>query len=600
MSLIKNLLSFLKKSDLPFIVLLVLMMVSTAIIEFVGIGLLFPYIKILSDPHFIHDNHFLNKIYDYLKFSSERQFLLFLGIFILLMVVLKGIMNVINIYAQSRLTHRIAGRLSECCITEVMSLSYEKLIEKNSALSSKKLLVDVSNIVFVLHSFLTIMADVMVSIFLIALLVMISPGIVLVVFGSIVLLLFFTVSFTKKSMRQLSISKEYCERQSFQTAAEAFRVLKEAKVYHLESYFITRCLQWRHQLSRHVIGMNVIGLIPSNILSVSGFAALLVIILYLISQQGGLNAILPTIGLLVVSLQRFLPLASRISDHIGIIRQYIPSVDTLAQIILKFSKTVHSTTAKKDSNKKRSFNNKLVLSHISYRYPGQQNYALKEVSFTIERGKCFGIVGESGAGKSTLVDLLLGLLPAESGSVYWDEQKVVLKKNSFLSRGVSYVPQRVFLLDATILENIILGIDPAAIDETLLNRAIAIAQLGKFLQDQPRGLDTIVGEGGVKISGGERQRIGIARALYRNHEVIILDEATNALDGSLEKEFNDHLKALLPQKTIIIIAHRISAVSLCDQIIQLEKGRIIASGSYQHLASSSASFRRIYNLAEID
>jgi len=306
--------------------------------------------------------------------------------------------------------------------------------------------------------------------------------------------------------------------------------------------------------------------------------------------------VLPTIGLIAVSFQRLLPSASRISNSIINIRRYKPLVYIVKGRIDSLSKNKQHEIDKKKAQKIR-FEHSLELSNVCYRYANSESNAIDKVSLEIPKNSSFAIVGESGAGKSTLVDILLGLLPIKIGSIRCDDIEIATNSDFFLSSMVGYVPQQVSLLDATIKENIAFGVESGNIDEVALNRALSIAQLEMLIAELPDGVNTEIGEKGSKLSGGQCQRIGIARALYRDPEILIMDEATNALDAATESDFNNALQALMGKKTLIIIAHRLTSVQICDQIVQLEKGKIVASGSYKELLAHSDAFRRIYNLS---
>lgn len=596
MLLLKTLLTFFNKPDFRFSIFLLLMMLATAFIELAGIGSLFPYIKILETPSYIHTNSVLNALYRFFGFSDNNHFLVLAGFGIFFLILLKAVMTTLNNYFQAKLTYRINNRLSKHCLSSFMRLPYARVIDQNSSILSKHLLVDVAGVATVLQAILIIMTDVIVAFTLIALMIWLNPVLILSVIAFLGILLFLMNHFMKQRIHHVSVANEYCNRYSYKTASEALSSIKDAKIYQVENYFVQRYLKWKYQTSDQLIQLSVLTNLPTNILNVMGFGILLIVLLYLIITRGNLIVVLPTIGLIAVSVQRLLPSASRISTNIANVRRYKPLVYIVRDAIDTLLKDDHKKNLNTKESSEIRFNEALILNNVTYRYPGTENNALTDIFLTIRKNTSFGIVGESGAGKSTLVDILLGLLTIDKGSILCDGVEIHCDNDISLSHLVGYVPQQVFLLDASIKENIAFGVDADTIDLLALQKVIRIAQLEEFIDQLPNGIDTKIGEKGAKISGGQRQRIGIARALYRDPDILIMDEATSALDAATEKEFNNALKNLMQEKTLIVIAHRLSSVQICEEIIQLEQGRIIASGKYNDMLEKSESFRRIYDI----
>ncbi len=594
----KILYSFLSKSDRFFFTLLFFLIIITAVIELMGVGSLFPYIKMLGDPKVIHENHFLREVYEFFHFTSDNHFLIFVGSLIFAMILVKGLITCFNNYYQARFTYGLSNRLSSFFLRSYIQMPYSEAISTNSAFLSKHLLVDVAGVIGVISAILTLLTDVTVSIALIGLMILADPQLVLMVVGTLLTLLWLTVKLTKNKTHHIAKETEKSNRYVYKTAAEAFWGLKDIKIHHVENYFTQRYLKWQHQLSDQQITLSVISNVPVVAMNVMGFGMLLIVLLYLVATRGNLMAVLPTIGLIAICVQRLLPSANRFSASIVAIRKYKPCV----AIVHQATRVLLAAARRSDPKKPQlhvTFNHSLSLNNLSYAYPDAKHDTLSNITLTIKKNTTLGIVGESGAGKSTLVNVLLGLLPIERGQIMCDDADITRYENLALAKLVGYVPQQTFLLDGTIQENIAFGIPDKAIDTNALSKAIHVAQLEKFIEELPEGLNTRIGEAGVKLSGGQRQRLGIARALYNDPEILIMDEATNSLDSVTEKEFTESLQQLMQQKTIIIIAHRLSSVRICEKLIQLEKGQIVAEGSYHELAKSSDKFRRVYNISEV-
>lgn len=592
---IKILFSFFNKTDRKFFIVLVMMMVLTASIELLGIGSLFPYIKILGDQTIIHSNNIMNSIYHFFGFSSNNHFLIFIGAMIFLMILLKGLMTCCNNYYQAKFTYRLNNRLANFCLESFIRMPYDEVINSNSAVLSKHLLVDVASVATTLTAVLTMLTDIIIALALISLMILANPLLVFSVVFILGGLLWLIIKLTKNKVKNLAKDNEYCTRHVYKTASESLAGIKDIKVYQVENYFVRRYLRWRHELSNQLVQFNFISNLPAIIMNVMGFAILLIILLYLVITRGNLLVILPTIGLIAVCIQRLLPASNRISTSIGAIRRYKPMIFIVRKAIDNLL-NINSLYRAEKFTPNIKFNSVLSLKNIYYKYPSSEKYALSDISLDIYKNTSIGIVGESGAGKSTFVDVLLGLLAVEQGQIWCDNINITQYGYAALTKLVGYVPQQTFLIDGTIRENIAFGVEENKINNDALNKAIGVSQLQTLISELPEGLDTIIGEKGIRLSGGQRQRIGIARALYPDPEILVMDEATNALDAATEREFTESLLNLMKEKTLIIIAHRLSSVKHCQRLIQFEDGKVVAQGSFEKLVTTSEKFRQIYDV----
>ena len=303
--------------------------------------------------------------------------------------------------------------------------------------------------------------------------------------------------------------------------------------------------------------------------AVIGLAVLVVV---MVSSGDELSAILPTLGLFAATAFRVMPSISRILSSIqtlGYSKAFIHTVYSDLQLDVSPCKSHESEIV--------TFNRSINLEHVSFTYASSASPALEDVSLEVRRGEAIGIIGASGAGKSTLVDVLLGLLEPSSGIVRVDDRDVRENVRGW-QRQIGYVPQSIYLVDDTVRKNVAFGLNDDAIDDGAVERALRAAQLDEFVKSLPNGVETIVGERGVRLSGGQRQRIGIARALYHDPDVLVLDEATSSLDTDTERGVMEAVRELLGAKTIIIIAHRVTTVSYCTRVYKMAGGRVVGSG----------------------
>jgi ATP-binding cassette, subfamily B, bacterial PglK len=338
--------------------------------------------------------------------------------------------------------------------------------------------------------------------------------------------------------------------------------LEQYRLHNTQSALVNQLHQTSQQLPRLWL----------ELLAVSGLALL---VLTMLIQGRSPEAMLPTLGLFGAAAFRLMPSVNRMLAAVHSLRFGLPVIDTLhAELKLAAPEAIgrHSSFT--------PFHARLELKQVTYTYPSATDPALKDISLTIQRGESVGFIGTSGAGKSTLVDILLGLLTPDRGEVRVDGEDIQHALRNWQDQ-IGYVPQSIFLTDDTLARNVAFGLSNAQIDEAAVWQAIRAAQLEEFVHSLPQGLNTMVGERGVRLSGGQRQRIGISRALYHNPAVLVLDEATSSLDTVTEHGVMEAVSALRGSKTVIVVAHRLSTVEQCDRLYRLERGQITEEGSYK-------------------
>jgi ABC-type multidrug transport system fused ATPase/permease subunit len=319
------------------------------------------------------------------------------------------------------------------------------------------------------------------------------------------------------------------------------------------------------RVMRHLTTLQSLPRLGLEMLAVTGLAGLVLVMIW---QGKPVASLLPTLGLFAAAAFRFMPSVNRVILALQTVRFSLPVIDTL-----------HGELQLLDANKPPlsggafEFQHELRLEGLTFRYPGVEACALQNVSLSISKGSSVGFIGGSGAGKSTLVDIMLGLLSPTSGAVTVDGTNIQNNLRGWQDR-IGYVPQSIYLTDDSLRRNVALGLPENQIDDKAVARAIQSAQLEQFVKELPQGLDTLVGERGVRLSGGQRQRIGIARALYHDPSVLVLDEATSSLDTATESDVMDAVRSLHGEKTILIVAHRLSTVADCDRLFSLENGKL--------------------------
>jgi len=356
----------------------------------------------------------------------------------------------------------------------------------------------------------------------------------------------------------------------FTAVNEAFGATKEVKIGGLEQVYIKRFSEPAQTFTRTSISSDIIGQLPRFAFEAIVFGGIMLVILYLMAQTGSLNNALPIISLYIFAGYRLMPAVQQIYASLTSLRFIGPSLDSITEEI----KNLKQFNIDQDQSS-LSLNKAITLKNIHYNYPNSSRTALKNVNIKIPAKTTVGIIGSTGSGKTTTVDIILGLLEPQKGTLEVDEQIISKQNSRAWQRCIGYVPQHIYLSDNTIAANIAFGVEPKNINQKSVEKASKIANLHEFIINElPKKYQTTVGERGVRLSGGQRQRIGIARALYHNPHVLVLDEATSALDSLTEKKVMDTIENLSNDKTIIIIAHRLTTIQNCNYIIKLNQGKI--------------------------
>jgi len=398
-----------------------------------------------------------------------------------------------------------------------------------------------------------------------------------------------------KTLRKMGEQLQFSHGKVIQQVNQGLGSIKEAKILCRESYFLGEYSRYLHDQFRALHYHQVVTQSPRFVIELLTVILIFSVVIYLLLEGRDSQEVVATLSFLGIAAVRLMPSMVRITSSLASIRLRIPALNETYKG-LRVYRELFATASSTEKDSKTSpfpvFSNQIELQKLDFTYEGASTPALNQLSLTIPHRKSVGFVGPSGAGKSTIVDIILGLLKADSGGVLVDGCDIHLDLDSW-RRQIGYVPQSIYLIDDTIRANVAFGPSDDGDSEHRVWESLALAQLDDFVRGLPQGLDTIVGETGVRFSGGQRQRIGIARALYRNPQVLILDEATSALDNETERAFVQSIQKLGGKKTVILIAHRLSTVQHCDTIYFLSSGEICASGTYDQLLRDSAEFRQM-------
>ena len=593
MQTVKKLLFLLSSKERKQAALLLIMTIIMALLEMIGVASILPFIAVLSNPDIINTNLILNTTY---KTSVSlglvegyRQFSFFLGILMFLLLVFSLSFAAFTSYLQIRFVlmreHTIGKRLFHGYLNQ----PYSYFLNRHSADLGKSILAEVSQIIVLgFFPLMNMIARGMVAFALIALIVVVDPKLALIVSLSLGIvygtIFYFLRSYLKKNGEKRLNSNLL----RFRIIGDAFGASKEIKMAGLEETYIKRFSVSAKSYGLSQASSQVISLLPRFFLETIAFGGILLILLYIIKQTGSFANSLPIISLYVFAGYRLIPAFQVIYSSSTNLTFVAPTLDKLYDDIKNFK------TIEKDQEEKVIKIKKLIsLNNVQYNYPNTSRTTLKNINLSIPVNTTVGLVGATGCGKTTTVDIILGLLEAQKGTLEVDG-KVITKQNArSWQRSLGYVPQQIYLSDDTITANIAFGVEPKDINQEAVEKASKVANLHDFVTEElPKKYQTEIGEKGVRLSGGQRQRIGIARALYHSPKVLILDEATSALDNQTEKVVMDAVNNLSKSITIIIIAHRLSTVKKCDKIFLLEKGEIKDQGTFEELIKTNENFNK--------
>lgn len=550
-------------------------MILGAILEAIGIGAILPLISIMGNPDFLTVYPKVTKYAGIFGIMTHIQFIITATFLLLILYIIKNIYLAWQNKIQIDFAVQNQIYYSEELLTEYLQKPYLYHLNHNTA----TLLRNVNSggvIVFslIMVSMFTLLTEIITAVTIWLMLVMIDAFTAIIVAGFIGSLLYFIIKgFRKKITEQGKIQNEYSALY-IKCINQSLGAIKETKVSCKEEFFLDAFRKAYFEYGKangKFLFMNQLPRMLIETIIVCGLLLLIITKLLLGNQP---EEIVPLLGVLALAAFRLMPSANRIVNLSNGIRFQMPFFNELYEdlLIIKNKGAKETETCLQKPESRMDFENVISVEELSFAYPEIEKQVLNNISFSIPKGKFVGIVGPSGAGKTTFVDILLGLLPPSKGKISVDGKNIYDDIRTWQA-NLAYVPQSIYLIDGTIRENIALGVDEKEIDDALINKVLHMAELYDFVQELPAGIDTTVGERGVKLSGGQRQRIGIARALYYQPQVLVLDEATSALDNETEKSITDTILKLKGQITIIAVAHRLTTLAQCDFKVKFENGK---------------------------
>ena len=553
---------------------LAILMVIGSVLELLAVAVFNPFIEVLMQTSSIEEDSFLKLFFTHIHLNGIEQYLVVLSALIAVIYLVKNIylsflQNVILSFSYTTRMN-LATRL----LTTYMNEPYTFHLSKNIAEMQRCLQSDTSQFMSLINSCLQLTVEMVTCLALAAYLFHTSHSITVVI-GVLLLLcigLFFMIS--KKVSSRLGRQNENYNAKLFQWINQSLGGIKELKILQREEYFID---SYKTNYKKLIWGARVnelIAALPKYIVETVAMVGLVfAIIIKLLFGHGALETFIPQIAVFAVAAFRLLPSVGRVNAYINSIMYNKASLDMIYDDLKEIDSEPVQEIEWQGKKEKWIFTKGVTVEHVSYHYPDSDVEVLHDISLEIPKGKTVALIGPSGAGKTTLADIILGLLPPVSGVVRMDQHNVYENLRSWREK-LGYIPQSIYLSDDTIRNNVAFGIYEAQIDDNAIWKALEKAQLKEFVQGLENGLDTYVGDRGVRLSGGQRQRIGIARALYHDPEILVLDEATSALDSSTEQAVMESIESLQGLKTMIIIAHRLTTIKNADLVYEVSGGNV--------------------------
>jgi ABC-type multidrug transport system fused ATPase/permease subunit len=553
------------------------MMIVAAVFETVGIGLIAPFVGVIMNPDMIQENSILLYVYDFFGMQSTKQFIILAVVSLLIVFILKNLYLMLFNYTQFRIILNQQVKLSRRLFNEYLTKPYTFHLQRNTAELLRNINEEVPGVFqgIIMASF-QLFTEILVICCILTLLLITAPIATItasILLGSGVILFFFIL---RKKISELGIEQQRVSGMMIRWVNQGLGASKEVKVSGKERYFIDAYTSQSQTKANNSRYMKMLELVPRVFIETMLVSIVLITMLIIVFQGTSTTHLVSTMALFAMAAFRLMPSITRVVALMSSIRYSQPALTVVYEDL--FEQQQKKDQIKKDTiviNKgEKAFNDAIQIHDVSFSYPGQKDYAIKDVSLTIPIGRSVALIGQSGAGKTTLVDLILGLFSPDKGKILIDGKELFAYK-SLWQQKIGYIPQSIFLSDDTIRGNVAFGIEESQIDDQEVWRALEQAQMRKVVEALPDQLETTIGEHGVRFSGGQRQRIGIARALYHNPEILFMDEATSALDNDTEKEIMKAIDGLKGEKTLIIIAHRLTTIENCDMVCEINNGRLV-------------------------
>lgn len=584
---------FSRKDRFKFFIILILMFIAS-LFEVLGIGMIPAFVVTMAEPEKVMNLPYLGDILKYLEITTPKSLIYFGALALLVVYLLKNFYLTYFNYVRSKFVYRRKIYLQNRIFKAYMTAPYTFYLSKNSAELLRNVRSEVSSLISgTIFPLFNITLNVIMFLLIISGLIYVEPLITVITIFIMGGIGYTFLNITQKQTMDSGKTQRSARGDMNRMVLQGLGGFKDSRVLNREKLFLEQYDKFAKKNMKASIYQTVVKSLPRPIIETLLVVGILAITLIMVSEGREFTEIITILTLFGVAAVKLMPIFNSLIQQVTTIRYSAYSVYAIFEDLELLENKYKDFREKILTSRERlKLENEIFLDNVSYRYPKSEDYAIKNINLKIKKGSAIAFVGESGAGKTTLVDVILGLLQPESGAVYVDGQNIDENPRGWM-KNIGYIQQSNYLMDERVFRNIAFGIPDDKVDKEKLNEVVEAAQLTELINRLPNGLRSKVGERGIRISGGQQQRIAIARALYNDPQVLVMDEATSALDNITEKYVIEAIERLRGDRTIIMIAHRLTTVRNCDIIYMLNEGEIIAQGTYDELLETSAEFRKM-------
>jgi HlyD family secretion protein len=568
--------------------------------EIAGVATIGSFMALVGDQSILQGESMIATIYHESGATNPQDFVFIAGLGVLLVLIISTTISIITVWRLAHFSSKVGVEIGDRLYQHYIHQKWLFHASGNSAQLTKNIATEATRVTNqIINPLMQMNAKVIMAFFMLSAVFIFNPTVAI-----IILIIVSTAYFLLYKLVRIHLKKgggiiSDAHTQRYKLMAEGFGGIKDILLLGCHSSFIFQFKRAGEKLAQSQSEIQTIKLVPRYFMELIAFSTIIFLVLYLVKRyQGDLSLILPILSVYALAGFKLLPAFQQIYSSVASIKGGMASFEAIRQDLYDSVQFEHKQKGRSglsnvEQGKQLPLKTAIELKDVNFTYPNKQEPAIQSVNIRIPVNQVIGIVGASGSGKSTIIDLLLGLIRPEKGALIIDGQPITQKQTRCWQNSLGYVPQSIFLADASIQENIAFGLPIAEIDLECICRAINLSHLDELIKQLPDGIETRVGERGVQLSGGQRQRIGIARALYHDADILIFDEATSALDGITEKLIMDAIHDFSEKKTIILIAHRLKTVQKCDIIYLLEKGRVIDHGTFEELENNNDFFKKM-------
>lgn len=568
----------LNKKQKSRVVVLIFMILIGAVLETLGVSMIYPLIETVMMPEVFEENAIIVWICNVLGYTSAEQFVTFMLLALIFIFIFKNLYLLLLYYVQHSFITNSQYRISRDLLKVYLNRPYEFYLNASTGDIMRTVYSDSTGIFNLLLQCMQFITEFMVAIFLGTYLLIIDPVMTIVMGILLVGITLLSSAFLKPRISRIGEESRQQQSKMYKTIMQSINSVKDVKVYAKEDAFLGIYRKYGKRYYNLARDHEVLSSVPRLAIEAFSLSGVLAYMAVMMKLGQDVQTMVPQLSAFAVAAVRLLPSASRINTYLANIAYYRPTLDYVyANVELPENVDERAAEAKAVvETDKLKFHDCIKVEQLYYKYPNTNKYIFENAQMQVSYGKSVGIMGPSGAGKTTVVDIMLGLLRAESGTITCDGVNVLEHYGQWLA-NIGYISQTINMVDDTIRANIAFGVDVDDIDDARVWQVLEEAQLADFVRNLPNGINTVIGERGVRISGGQRQRVGIARALYHDPEILILDEATSALDNDTEAAIMEAIENFHGRKTMLIIAHRLKTIENCDMIYKVENGKIMES-----------------------